>query len=104
MGNGRLLLFSPFGDRDKRVTTELATKRNRFVASISDEVLIPYASPDNKTEALALDLLASGKQLYTFNERAGMLLDQGAKLVKPEFFLSNWQQRRVLPESLHSVE
>jgi len=39
---GRLLLLSPFDEKHKRVTAELAAERNRFVASISDEVLIPY--------------------------------------------------------------
>ena len=60
----RLLLISPFGARAKRVTAQLAAERNRFVATISDEVLIPYAAPGSKTEALALDLLASGKRVY----------------------------------------
>jgi len=46
---GRLLLLSPFGEKDKRVTGELAAARNRFVAAISDEVLIPYAAPGTKT-------------------------------------------------------
>ena len=50
---GRLLLLSPFGEKDKRVTTELATKRNRFVASISDEVLIPYARPEARQKSCA---------------------------------------------------
>jgi predicted Rossmann fold nucleotide-binding protein DprA/Smf involved in DNA uptake len=83
---GRLLLLSPFGKTDKRVTTELAAERNRFVAAISDEVLIPYAAPASKTEALALDLLKSGKRVYTFSDRAGPLLAAGAQLVAPEFF------------------
>jgi predicted Rossmann fold nucleotide-binding protein DprA/Smf involved in DNA uptake len=86
---GRLLLLSPFNDKDKRVTTELAAKRNRFVAAISDEVLIPYAAPGSKTEALALDLLKSGKRVYTFSDRPGPLLAAGAQVVSPDFF-SQW--------------
>ena len=78
---GRLLLISPFTEKDKRVTAELASERNRFVAAISDEVLIPYAAPSSKTEALALDLLASGKSVYTFNDRPSPLLDAGAQVV-----------------------
>jgi predicted Rossmann fold nucleotide-binding protein DprA/Smf involved in DNA uptake len=83
---GRLLLLSPFGEKDKRVTAELAAGRNRFVAAISDEVLIPFAAPGSKTEVLALDLLASGKPLYTFSDRPGPLLDAGARLIAPDFF------------------
>ena len=86
IGAGRLLLLSPFNEKDKRVTAQLAVERNRFVAAISDEVLIPYAAPGSKTEALALDLLKSAKHLHTFSDRPGPLLDAGARLVAPEFF------------------
>lgn len=86
---GRLLLLSPFSDKYKRVTAELAAARNRFVAAISDEVLIPYAAPGSKTEALALDLLNSGKHVYTFSDRPCPLLSAGAQLVAPEFFSKN---------------
>jgi predicted Rossmann fold nucleotide-binding protein DprA/Smf involved in DNA uptake len=81
----RLLLLSPFGDKDKRVTSEIAAERNRFVAAISDEVLVPYAAPGSRTEALAFDLLKSGKQVYTFSERPGLLLEAGATVVTAEF-------------------
>jgi len=83
---GRLLLLSPFREKDKRVTGELAARRNRFVATISDEVLIPYAEPGSRTEALALDLLKSGKRVHTFSDRPGPLLDAGAQRVAPDFF------------------
>jgi predicted Rossmann fold nucleotide-binding protein DprA/Smf involved in DNA uptake len=83
---GRLLLLSPFTQKDKRVTAELAAERNRFAATISDEALVPYAAAGSKTEALALDLLKSGKRVYTFSDRPGPLLDVGAQIVTPEFF------------------
>lgn len=82
----RLLLLSPFSDKAKRVTAELAAERNRFVAAISDEVLIPYAAPGSKTEALALNLLKSGKRVYTFSDRPGPLLAAGTRFVVPDFF------------------
>lgn len=82
----RLLLLSPFGERAKRVTAELAAERNRFAAAISDEVLVPFAAPGSKTEALALDLLASGKPVYTFSDRPGPLLNAGAHLIPANFF------------------
>jgi predicted Rossmann fold nucleotide-binding protein DprA/Smf involved in DNA uptake len=83
---GRLLLLSPFGDKDKRVTAELAAERNGFVATISDEVLIPYAAPGSKTEILALNLLKSGKRVYTLSDHPSPLFAAGAQLVTPEFF------------------
>ena len=70
----------------KRVTAELAAERNRFVAAIADEILIPYAAPGSKTEALAIELLASGKRVYTFNDRPGPLLDAGTRLIPADFF------------------
>jgi predicted Rossmann fold nucleotide-binding protein DprA/Smf involved in DNA uptake len=85
---GRLLLFSPFRQKDKRVTAQLAAERNRFVAAISDEVLFPYAAPGSKTEALALDLLKSGKPVHTFSERPGSLLAAGARVATAEILLS----------------
>jgi predicted Rossmann fold nucleotide-binding protein DprA/Smf involved in DNA uptake len=85
---GRLLLLSPFGGNHKRVTTELATERNRFVVSISDEVLIPHAAHASKTEALALSLLQAGKRVWTFDDRPSPLLAGGAKAIPPDFFVS----------------
>jgi len=82
---GKLLLLSPFGDKDKRVTTELAAKRNHFVASICDEVVIPYAAPESKTAALALELLAAGRCVYTFDSDASTSLSShGAVVMSPE--------------------
>jgi len=80
---GRLLLLSPCNGKKKRVTAQLATERNRFVARIADAVLIPHAASGSKTEALALDLLKSGKRVYTFGDRPGPLLAAGAQLVAP---------------------
>jgi len=85
--SGRLLLLSPFGAKDNRVTTELATERNHFVALISDEVLIPYAAPGSKTEALFRDIIASGKRVYTFDSKANAaIISAGAVAVASDFF------------------
>jgi predicted Rossmann fold nucleotide-binding protein DprA/Smf involved in DNA uptake len=87
---GRLLLLSPFGEKDKRVTSELATTRNRFVASMSEEVLIVYAASGSKTEGLALELLAAGKCVYTFDSDASTSLSShGAVVMSPESLSSH---------------
>jgi predicted Rossmann fold nucleotide-binding protein DprA/Smf involved in DNA uptake len=89
MDAGRLLLLSPFQEKDKRVTTELATERNRFAAAICDEVLIPYAAPGSKTEALFRDLIASGKRVYTFESHSNAaMISAGAVAIAPDFFRS----------------
>src|SRR5712692_3350228 len=46
---GRLLILSPFSDKQKRVTSALAVERNRFVAAIANEILIAYAAPDSRS-------------------------------------------------------
>jgi predicted Rossmann fold nucleotide-binding protein DprA/Smf involved in DNA uptake len=84
---GRMLLLSPFNEKQKRATTELAAERNRFVASIADEILIAYAHPGSKTEALCGEVLASGKRVYTFNDPANRhLIEMGAAPIEPDHF------------------
>jgi predicted Rossmann fold nucleotide-binding protein DprA/Smf involved in DNA uptake len=84
---GRLLVVSPFTDKEKRVTTRLAEERNRFVAALADEVLIAYAHPGGKTEKLAAELLNSGKRVYTFESPANTkLVEWGAVPIQPDYF------------------
>jgi predicted Rossmann fold nucleotide-binding protein DprA/Smf involved in DNA uptake len=84
---GRMLLLSPFSEKQKRATVELAAERNRFVVSIADEILIVYAHPGSKTEALCREVLASGKRVYTFNDPANQhLIAKGALPIEPDHF------------------
>lgn len=64
---GRLLLMSPFGPQHKRVTSSLATKRNRFAAAIASKVLVAYAAPGSRTAALADEVRAAGKPIETLS-------------------------------------
>jgi predicted Rossmann fold nucleotide-binding protein DprA/Smf involved in DNA uptake len=52
MANGRLLLLSPFGWPDRRVTKELAVQRNRFVAALADEIVFAYIEPGGHLDDL----------------------------------------------------
>lgn len=52
LANGRLLILSAFADAEKRVTTELATRRNAFVAALADEVCFAHITPGGQTERL----------------------------------------------------
>lgn len=68
----------------RRATTALAEHRNRFVASISDTVLILHASPGGKLDRLANELLATGKPLWTVADPANdHLVARGARAVQP---------------------
>jgi predicted Rossmann fold nucleotide-binding protein DprA/Smf involved in DNA uptake len=59
----RLLVLSPFQARNRSPTAELAHRRNEFVATLADKILVAHASPDSKTERLCCGLLKQGKQV-----------------------------------------
>ena len=65
---GRLLLVSPFGEQVRRITAETAVARNRFVAALADQVLIAHAEPGSKTEQLAREVEAWGKQVVELED------------------------------------
>jgi predicted Rossmann fold nucleotide-binding protein DprA/Smf involved in DNA uptake len=66
MNQNRLLVLSPFQAERRRATAETAAVRNRFVASLADEVLIPHAAPGSKTEAFCKELIDQGRSVVTF--------------------------------------
>jgi predicted Rossmann fold nucleotide-binding protein DprA/Smf involved in DNA uptake len=49
---GRLLILSGFTAAEKRVTTELATRRNALVAALADEVCFAHITPGGQSERL----------------------------------------------------
>jgi len=49
---GRMLLLSCFPDTARRVTTELAARRNEFVAALADEVYIAHATAGGQVAGL----------------------------------------------------
>ncbi|MBI3961796.1 MAG: DNA-processing protein DprA [Deinococcus sp.] len=82
---GRLLLLSRFDGKQRRVTAELATIRNEFVAAIAAKIFIAYAGAGSKTERFCRDVLAWGKPILTLesSENAN-LIALGARPVQPE--------------------
>jgi predicted Rossmann fold nucleotide-binding protein DprA/Smf involved in DNA uptake len=49
---GRLLILSAFTAAEKRVTTELAIRRNALVAALADEVYFAHITPGGQSERL----------------------------------------------------
>lgn len=107
IASGRLTIRSPFDKGDassttpsagkrprqppRRMTTDLAEQRNRFVASIADAVLILHASPGGKLDRLADELLASGKPVWTLDDPANAaLIARGARPIRPEDVATIW--------------
>jgi len=66
ISENRLLLLSPFEPGQRRPSQALTVIRNRFVAMIADSTtMAAYANRGSKTEQLCLELLETGKCLYT---------------------------------------
>ena len=79
---GRLLIISPFKASLSRATQKTAMIRNRVIADLAAAVVVAHADPDSdsKVGALACDLLAAGKPVYTFDHPANAaILARGAK-------------------------
>ncbi len=61
----RLLLLSPFAEKQRRVDRALARLRNIFVAAIADQLFIPYARRGGDVASLARLACAHGKRVFT---------------------------------------
>jgi predicted Rossmann fold nucleotide-binding protein DprA/Smf involved in DNA uptake len=71
---GRLLVLSPFADRQRRATSELAAERNRFVAALAERILIAHAAPGGTLRALMEEVRAWDKPVYTFDDPSNVEL------------------------------
>lgn len=52
LAEGRLLILSGFAAAEKRVTTELAIRRNALAAALADEVCFAHITPGGQSERL----------------------------------------------------
>lgn len=53
VASGRMLILSCFPQSARRVTAELAARRNEFIAALADEVFIAHATPGGHLDQLA---------------------------------------------------
>jgi len=89
--SGRLLIISPFSDSVTRIKKETAVYRNLLSAALSEEVFLPYATPEGKTEKFCLQLLSLGKPVFTLDSiEAQNIIDRGAQPVNPTDINSLW--------------
>ena len=63
----RLLVITPFDKSTTRITQKTASQRNEFMASLADEIIIAYASPNGKLQKLISKIQSNGKLLSTFD-------------------------------------
>jgi predicted Rossmann fold nucleotide-binding protein DprA/Smf involved in DNA uptake len=99
--SGRLLLLSPFKQKDRRPTAKLAADRNRFVAALATEVFVAFAAEGGKTAELCRDLLAAGRPVLTFDSPANArLIGMGGIPVTAVALAHRWNQNgRISPNS-----
>ena len=84
IARGRLLLLSPFDEKDRRATADLAQRRNELVAALADEIVIAHAAADSRLAAFARDLLDWGKPLFTLaGADNDLLIRLGAQPLSP---------------------
>lgn len=82
---GRLLILSPFIEKERRTTVDMAVYRNRFVAALAERVFVAYAEPGGKTEAFCREVIGWGKPLYTLaGEANANLFALGARPISVE--------------------
>ncbi|MBI4377946.1 MAG: DNA-processing protein DprA [Nitrospinae bacterium] len=70
--DGRLLFLSTFTKKERRISSEKALLRNRFVAAIADSVFIPYTEPKSKTEKFYNEISKWDKQIYSLENMLTM--------------------------------
>lgn len=58
LADGRLLILSGFTPGEKRVTSELASRRNTLVAALADEACFAHITPGGQSERLTQQLTA----------------------------------------------
>lgn len=68
IAENRMLVASNIDAKHRRPTAELAEKRNRLVADLSDEVIVAHASPGGQLERLCRDLAAVDKPLWALDD------------------------------------
>jgi hypothetical protein len=69
VASGRMLILSPFAATATRITTELAARRNEFVAALADEVFIAHATAGGSLEKLVPRLSEWGTPVYTVSSQ-----------------------------------
>lgn len=90
---GRLLLVSPFGAKQVRITAVLAMRRNEFVAALARAVLVVYADPGGLIDALTRKVLAWRKPLLAVESpHSANLVRAGAEAVNVHEIASCWSK------------
>jgi len=89
--DGRLLVLSPFSENHKRITAELAKRRNRMALLLGKEFFIPYAAPESRTDRLCREIIDAGKKVYIFqSENQNCLVQAGAISIEQAEYIEHF--------------
>ena len=69
--DGRLTIVSAFGEGETRTTADLARKRNRFAAAMSEQVCFAHIRAGGSLEALSTELATWGVPAFTLDQIKG---------------------------------
>ena len=69
--DGRLTIVSAFGEGETRTTADLARKRNRFAAAMSEQVCFAHIRAGGSLEALSKELATWGVPAFTLDQIEG---------------------------------
>jgi predicted Rossmann fold nucleotide-binding protein DprA/Smf involved in DNA uptake len=90
----RVLVVSPFAGVHRRATAAKAQERNRLVAALATEVMVPHASPGGQVDRLCRELLAGGGTVWTLDLPENAVTTQaGARPATPVHFAHDWRSR-----------
>ena len=67
LAEGRMLILSFFDGNIHRPTATIAARRNAYIATLADRILIAHAEPGGKTETLCKDALAQDKPVFALD-------------------------------------
>jgi predicted Rossmann fold nucleotide-binding protein DprA/Smf involved in DNA uptake len=67
---GCLLLVSPFTEKQRQPSAEMAERRNQLVAALASGVFVAHAAQGSKTENLCRRIVEWDKPLFTFSSEA----------------------------------
>jgi len=70
LDRGRMLLVSPFADDVVELTSATAELRNRAVAALARQLVVPHAAPGGRLLGLVRGVIAAGKTVHSFDHPA----------------------------------
>ena len=77
---GRLLLATPFADDVAQLSAAGAALRNRVVATLAVQLVVPHATRGGQLSRLVREVVAAGKTGHSFDHLANLpLLQAGAR-------------------------